>query len=211
MINILIVDDHSIVRHGLKAILGDVAGFKIVAEAESGQKALDLAETMDLNIVILDIGMAGRDGLDVLQELKLRHPSLGIVVFSMHEEEQYAIRCFKNGASAYISKQNPPADLIHAIHEVAKSRNYVTPSLAIQMAALLQEASPTSLHEKLSTREFRILVKIGAGMSLAMIAEELFLSPKTVSTYKTRILKKLGMKNSACLIRYVQKEGLDLR
>lgn len=208
MINILIVDDHAIVRYGLNAILGDVDGFKIVAEAESGQKALEMAEMMYLDIVILDISMARRDGLDVLQEFKLRYPSLGIIVFSMHAEELYAIRCFKYGAKAYISKQNPPTELINAIHEVAKGKNYVTPSIAAKMAVLLQDALPTILHEKLSTREFRILVKIGTGMSLAMIADELFLSPKTVSAYKTRILKKMGMKNSASLIRYVHNEGL---
>lgn len=209
MINILIVDDHAIVRRGLHTIFEGITGFKVVADTESGQKALELADTMDLDVVILDISMAGRDGLDVLQELKLRHPSLGIVIFSMHEEEQYAIRCFKYGANAYISKQNPPADLISAVHAVAKGKNYVTPSIAAQMASLIQDAVPTSLHEKLTTKEFRIMVKIGSGMSLAKIAEELFLSPKTVSAYKTKILKKMGMKNSASLIRYVLKESLS--
>lgn len=208
MINILIVDDHEVVRRGLQAMLVDISGFKVLAEAESGQEALDMVDTLDLNVVILDIGMAGRDGLGVLQELKHRYPSLGIIVFSMHAEEQYAIRCFGYGANAYISKQNPPADLISAIREVARGRNYVTPSIAARMATLIQDGSPIKLHEKLSTREFRILIKIGAGMSLAKIADELFLSPKTVSTYKTRILKKMGMKNSASLIQYVQKEGL---
>ena len=208
MIKILIVDDHSIVRQGLRTVLGDSLGITVVAEAESGQEALDLAATMELDIVILDIGMQGRDGLEVLRELIARKPKLGVIIFSMYPEEQYAIRCFKDGAGAYISKNNPPEELIRAIHAIAEGRKYVTQPVAERMASLIQGKLPVALHEKLSDRELAVLVKIGSGMPLARIAEELFLSPKTVSAYKTRILKKMGMKNSASLIRYVLDEKL---
>lgn len=204
----MIVDDHVVVRTGLKAILGDCQGIEVVADVGSGQEAMDIAAAVALDIVILDIGMPDRDGLNVLQQLKEMQPSLGIIVFSMYSEEQYALRCFKNGASAYVSKQNPPEDLVEAVRAVAAGRKFVTQTIAEQMSALIQNREAPAHHGKLTDKEFRVLVKIGAGMPLAKIAEELFLSPKTVSAYKTRILKKLGMKNSASLIRYVIEEGL---
>lgn len=209
MIKIMLVDDHAIVRQGLRQVLGEKPGMQIVAEAASGQEALDLARNANLDIVILDIGMPGRGGLEILESLKALKPALRIVIFSMYPEEQYAIRCFKDGASAYVSKDSSPDELIRAIHSVAGGRRYITPSIGERMAGLVLDANSRPLHELLSDRELQVLLRIGAGKRVTEIAEELALSPKTVSTYRTRILQKLGMKNSAQLIKYVMQEGLS--
>lgn len=208
MIKIMLVDDHAIVRQGLRQVLGEKPGMQIAAEASSGQEALDLARTTSLDIVVLDIGMPGRGGLEVLGSLKALKPALRVVIFSMYPEEQYAIRCFKDGASAYVSKDNSPDELVRAIHAVAGGRRYITPSIGERMAGLVLDSHSRPLHELLSDRELQVLLRIGAGKRVNEIAEELALSPKTVSTYRTRILQKLGMKNSAQLIKYVMQEGL---
>lgn len=209
MLKTLIVDDHPIVRHGLRLLLGGVVGIDVTAEAESGTQALAIIESLDLDLVILDIKMDERNGLDVLDNIITFHPSLRVIVYSMYPEEEYAIRCFKEGASAYISKKESPEELLEAIRCISLGNKYISPPIAEQMTYLLQDRQPLKPHDKLSSKEFRILLKIGSGMSLAMIAEEMFLSPKSVSTYKTRILKKLGMNNTASLIRYVLEENLS--
>jgi DNA-binding NarL/FixJ family response regulator len=208
MIKLMLVDDHNIVRQGLKKILGEKPGLQVAAEASSGQEAIDLAQKTPLDIVILDIGMPGRGGLDLLRDLKELKPSLNIVIFSMYPEEQYAIRCFKDGASAYVCKDSSPDELLRAIHAVAGGRRYITPSIGERMAGLVLDSNSRPLHELLSDRELQVLLRIGAGKRVTEIAEELALSPKTVSTYRTRILQKLGMENSAQLIKYVMQEGL---
>ena len=142
MIKIMLVDDHAIVRQGLRQILGEKPGMQIVAEAASGQEALDLAQTTNLDIVILDIGMPGRGGLEVLGSLKALKPALRVVIFSMYPEEQYAIRCFKDGASAYVSKDSSPDELIRAIHAVAGGRRYITP-MNRQIPMIRKELGPS--------------------------------------------------------------------
>jgi DNA-binding NarL/FixJ family response regulator len=208
MIRVMLVDDHAIVRQGLRKVLDEKPGIQIVAEAASAQEALDLAASIDIDIVILDIGMPGRGGLDVLGNLKALKPELRIVIFSMYSEEQYAIRCFKDGASAYVTKESPPDELVLAIRTVAGGKRYITPSIGERMAGLVLDTDSRPPHDFLSDREFQVLVRIGAGRSINEIADELCLSSKTVSTYKTRILMKMGMQSSAQLIKYVVQEGL---
>ncbi|MEI6387411.1 MAG: response regulator transcription factor [Spirochaetota bacterium] len=208
MLKLLIVDDHSIVREGLMRIFLGWHGIESISEASSGLEAIDMVRTMDFNLVILDIGMAGRGGLEVLVSLKAIKPNLSIIVFSMYPAEQYAIRCFKSGASAYISKESHPTELLKAVEAVTAGRNYVTESIGAQMADIIRKDSIGSRHEKLSDRELQIIIGIGAGKSNVKIAEELFLSPKTVSTYKTRILAKMGMETTSQLMKYVLQEGL---
>jgi DNA-binding NarL/FixJ family response regulator len=205
----MIVDDHSIVREGLKRVLSAKTDIEVVAEAASGQEAMDLAASKDLDIVILDIGMSGRGGLEVLVSLKDLKPSLAVIIFSMYSEGQYGIRCFKNGASAYISKKSPPEELFKAIAAISAGRTYITPAIGEKMASLLKGGDTGALHESLSDRELQILVGIGSGKSIAKIGEELCLSPKTVSTYKTRILEKMRMDNTSQLIKYVLEEDLQ--
>lgn len=208
MIKLMLVDDHAIVRQGLRQVLSERPGLRVAAEASSGQEAIDVARKTPLDIVILDIGMPGRGGLDLLRDFKELMPSLSIIIFSMYPEEQYAIRCFKDGASAYVCKDSPPDELLRAIHAVAQGRRYITPSIGERMAGLVLDSNSRPLHELLSDRELHVLLRIGAGKRVTEIAEELALSPKTVSTYRTRILQKLGMKTSAQLIKYVMQEGL---
>jgi DNA-binding NarL/FixJ family response regulator len=208
MVRIMLVDDHAIVRIGIRQALAKWPGIVIAAEAASAQEALDLALSTELDIVVLDIGMPGRGGLDVLHTLRPLKPALKFVMLSMYPEEQYAIRCFKDGASAYVTKDSPPEELVKAIRAVAEGKRYITPSLGQQMAGMVLDAASRPLHEVLSDREFQVLLKIGAGKRVNEIAEELALSPKTVSTYRTRILEKLDMENTAQLIKYVMQEGL---
>jgi DNA-binding NarL/FixJ family response regulator len=158
--------------------------------------------------VVLDIGMKGRGGLEVLSNLKALKPGLKFIMLSMYPEEQYAIRCFKDGAGAYVTKESDPEELVRAIWAVSEGRRYITPSLGQQMAGLILDSSSRPLHELLSDRELQVLLKIGAGKRVKEIAEELCLSPKTVSTYRTRILEKLSQQNTAGLVKYVMREGL---
>ena len=208
MIRVMLVDDHAIVRQGLRKVLGESPGIRVVAEAASVQEALDLAAAKEIDIAILDIGMPGRGGLEALAGLKADRPTLGIIVFSMYSEEQYAIRCFRDGASAYVTKESPPAELIKAINAVVGGRRYITPSIGERMAGLLLDPDTRAPHEKLTDREYEVLIGIGAGLGIVEIAEKLCLSPKTVSTYKTRVLEKMAMQNSAQLVKYVVETGL---
>ena len=208
MVMIMLVDDHAIVRMGIKQAVAKWPGIVVAAEAATAQEALDLALSKELDIVVLDIGMPGRGGLEVLKSLRALKPKLKFVMLSMYPEEQYAIRCFKDGAGAYVTKDSPPEELVKAIRAVAEGRRYITQSLGQQMAGLVLDTSSRPIHELLSDREFQVLVKIGAGKRVNEIAEELSLSPKTVSTYRTRVLEKLGMENSAQLIKFVIQEGL---
>ena len=181
---------------------------QVAAEASSGQEAMELARVTGLDMVILDIGLPNRGGLEVLADLKALKSALSVIIFSMYSEEQYAIRCFKDGASAYVCKDCPPDELVRAIRAVAGGRRYITPSIGERMAGLVLDSKSRPLHELLSDRELQVLLHIGAGNRVTEIAQEFSLSPKTVSTYRARVLQKLGMENSAQLIKYVMQEGL---
>jgi two-component system invasion response regulator UvrY len=208
VIRILVVDDHVVVREGIRRIVEEADGMEITGEAQSGDEALSKVRTGHFDVVILDITMPGRNGLDVMRELKAEKTALKIIVLSMHPEEQYAIRSLRDGASAYLTKNCPPEELVEAIRTVACGRRYITPSVADKLASYVEDESQTPAHQKLSDRELEVLVLIGSGKQVGDIAAELDLSVKTVSTYRARLLVKMGMETNSQLIRYALEHHL---
>ena len=208
MTRILIVDDHSIVRQGLKQIIAECPGMIVAGEAGSGEEALEQVRAHEFDVVILDISMPGRGGLDILKDLKAEKPLLKVLVLSMHSEEQYAIRSLREGASAYLTKESAPDKLAEAIQEVARGRRYITPSVADKLAGYIKADSERPPHEGLSNRELQVLVMIGSGKSSGAIAAELSLSAKTISTYRARLLAKMGLETTAQLIKYSIQHNL---
>ncbi|MCK4336971.1 MAG: response regulator transcription factor [Candidatus Aminicenantes bacterium] len=202
MVKILIADDHAIVRRGLTQIIKDSPGMEVTAEAGTGLEALDLIAKHDFDILVLDISMPGRSGLDVLKDIKRLKPSLPVLILSIHPEEQYAVRVFKSGASGYMTKDSAPEELLKALEKIVQGGKYVTPSLAEKMAVSLDKDIQKPAHELLSDREYQVLYRIAKGETVKEIAEDLFLSAKTVSTYRARILEKMNLKNNAELIHY---------
>jgi two-component system, NarL family, invasion response regulator UvrY len=202
MIRILIADDHAVVRRGLRQMLTDESDLKVVGEAHNSQELLALARQHTCELMILDISMPGRNGLDVLRELRQEFPKTAVLVLSMHPEDQYAVQAFRAGASGYLTKESAPEELVLAIRKVVRGGRYVSAALAEKMAVDLSANRDKAPHETLSTREFQILCMIGSGKSLTEIADELALSVKTIATYRARILEKTEMKNNAELIRY---------
>jgi DNA-binding NarL/FixJ family response regulator len=203
MIKILIVDDHAIVRQGLKQIVAETSDISVAGEASNGQEALEKVWKNEYDVVVLDITMPGRGGLEALKQLKTIKPKLPVLILSMHPEEQYAMRVLKAGASGYLTKESAPEELVAALRKVSQGRRYLTSSLAEKLAFQLERDFRETPHEKLSDREFQIMSLIAAGKTVKEIAEELVLSSKTISTYRTRILRKMGMKNNAELMHYV--------
>ena len=201
MLKIVIVDDHPVIRRGLKQIITEEPNIEVIGEAENAQVALTLIRETDCDAVILDITMPGTSGLDVLKQVKCEYPKLPVLILSVHPEEQYAVRVIRAGASGYMTKDNTPDELIKAIRKIASGGKYITPFLAEKLVSVL-DASQKLLHEKLSDREFQVMRMIASGKAISDIAEELCLSGKTVSTYRARILKKMNMKSNAELIRY---------
>ena len=208
MIKILIADDHAIVREGLKQIVAETADMRVADEATSGHEVLEKVRENSYDVVVLDISVPGRDGVDILKQLKDHEPRLPILVLSMHPEEQYAIRVLKAGAAGYLTKESAPDELITAIRKVSKGRKYVSASLAEKMAFDLERDTRKLLHETLSDREFQVMCMIASGKRVREIAEELCLSIKTISTYRARILEKMKIKNNAELMRYAIKHEL---
>ena len=209
MIRILVVDDHVVVRKGIAQIVDEIPGMAVTAEASNGEEALGLVRTGAFDIVILDITMPGRGGLDVLPDLKAACAGVKIIVLSVSPEEQYAIRSLRDGAFAYLTKASPPEELVRAIKTVAGGTRYITPTIADRMATYIEDNSQRPVHESLSDRELQVMVLIGSGRQVSDIAKELNLSVKTVSTYRNRILLKMGMETNAQLIRYALKNGLS--
>ncbi len=208
MIKILIADDHPIVRKGLREIIEEISDMKVADEAGNGQEVLAKALKKDLDVVLLDISMPGRSGLDILKELKSQLPKLAVLVLSIHPEEQYAVRAMKAGAAGYLTKNSAPDELVTALRKVSAGGKYVSSSLAEKLAVALETGIEKPPHENLSAREYEVMRKIASGKTGAEIAKELFLSPKTISTYRARILEKMAMKNNAELIRYAIKNRL---
>jgi len=204
---ILLADDHAVVRHGLQQILTDAFKRATYGEARNAQEALDLVWKQDWDVVVLDITMPGRSGLDVLREIKKFKPSLPVLVLSMHPENQFAVRVLKCGASGYMTKESAPEELVGAVKKVLAGGRYVSNSLAENLAASLS-ASQKAPQEKLSDREFQVLRLIASGKMVTDIARELSLSVKTISTYRSRILEKMGMKNNAELMHYAIQHRL---
>jgi two-component system invasion response regulator UvrY len=204
---ILLADDHAVVRRGLKQILTDAFKRATYGEARNAQEALDLIWKQDWDVIVLDITMPGRNGLDVLREIKKSKPRLPVLVLSMHPENQFAVRVLKSGASGYMTKETAPDELVGAVKKVLAGGRYVSDSLAESLAASLS-AKQTTPQEKLSDREFQVLRLIASGKMITDIARELSLSVKTISTYRSRILEKMGMKNNAELMHYAIQHKL---
>ena len=208
MLKILVVDDHTMVREGLKRILAEPPDMTVAGEACNGAETLDKIRKGRYDLVLLDIAMPGRGGLDILKQLKSERPDLPVLMLSMYPEEQYAVRTLKAGASGYLTKGSAPDELIAAVRKVCNGGKYVTASLAEKLALYLGTDSAGPLHEKLSDREYQVVRMIGSGMTVTEIADALSLSVKTISTNRSRALAKMGMKTNAELTYYVVKEGL---
>ncbi len=205
MLRMLIADDHAVLRMGLKQLVADECGqcdSVEFGEAQNGQEVLDLARQQEWDIILLDISMPGRDGLDVLRELVHEHPDVRILVLSMYPEDQYAVRSLRMGASGYMTKESAPDELTKAIEKIKAGGRYVSPSLAEKLAFDLSARSEAPLYESLSHREYQVLRMIASGKTVKEIAQELSLSPKTVSTYRVRILEKMQMSTNAELTHY---------
>lgn len=208
MIKILIADDHAIVRRGLKQILTETADMVVAGEAHNGQELLEKMRSDQWDVVVLDISMPGRGGLDILKQLKSERPKLPVLMLTIHPEDQYAVRVLRAGASGYLTKESAPDHLVEAIRKVARGGKYISPHLAERLAFNLESISERPLHEALSDREFQVLRLIASGKTVKEIGEELSLSVKTISTYRTRILEKMKMKNNAALTHYAIQQKL---
>ena len=208
MIRILIADDHTIVRRGLRQILLEGFPGAIIEEVADAEAMVKKIIQQEWDVVISDLSMPGRSGLEALQQIKQLHPKLPVLILSIHPEEQYAIRVLKAGASGYLSKDMAPDELVNAVQRVMLGKKYITASIADKLASVLDQDSNKSSHEYLSDREFSVLKLLAAGKSVSEIAESLFLSVTTVSTYRSRIMAKMNMKNNADLTLYAIENKL---
>jgi DNA-binding NarL/FixJ family response regulator len=207
MIRVLVVDDHAVVRHGMKQILAD-AGIASIGEASSAQEALDRLAAEHWDVVVLDVGLPDRNGLDVLRDIKALHPRLPVLVLTVFGEEPYAARALKAGAAGFLTKECLPEDLVHSVRELSQGRRYLSPRLACNLAFRLGSPPEPYGHEHLSDREFQVLSMLASGKRMTDAAATLGLSIKTVSTYRTRILTKIGVRTTADLIQYAIRHGL---
>lgn len=207
-IRVLIADDHAIVRQGLRQILSDTGDLIVAGEAANGVEALKMVRDGEWEVVLMDVSMPDRNGIDALKLIKREFPKLPVLILSMHPEEHYAIRALKAGAAGYLTKQSAPDQLVTAIRQVATGKKYVSPSLAMELANAISDDSDKAPHEKLSDREYQTLCMIASGKTLSQIAEELNLSVKTVSVYRARLLEKMKLRNNAELTHYGLKHGL---
>jgi DNA-binding NarL/FixJ family response regulator len=205
---ILLADDHAVVRRGVKQILADEFKRATFGEAHNAQEALNRIYQEKWDVVVLDISMPGRSGLEVLREIKRTRPKLPVLVLSMHPESQFAVRVLKTGASGYMTKESAPEELVGAIQKVLDGRRYVSSSLGEKLATYISSDTPKDVQELLSHREFQVLRLIASGKEVGEIAKELSLSVKTISTYRARILEKMDMKNNAELMHYAIQHQL---
>jgi DNA-binding NarL/FixJ family response regulator len=207
-IRVLIADDHAIVREGLKQILADTKDIVVAGEAENGLDAIKLARKGKCDVLLLDISMPDRSGIEVLKQVKKEAPQLAVLMLSMHREDQYAIRSLKAGAVGYLNKQSAPAELVNAIRQVATGRKYISPALAQELANHINEDHEIPPHETLSDREYQTLIMIASGKAVSDIAAELVLSVKTISMYRSRLLQKMKLRHNAELTHYAIKNHL---
>lgn len=208
MIRVLIADDHAIVRQGLRRLFEEDGGLRIVAEAESGDALLVCAREHPADIVVMDLSMPGRNGLDLIADLHAEFPSLPILVLSMHPEEHYALRAMQAGARGYLPKSSAADLVLDAIRRVIAGRRYITPSLADQLVDDLTSKDPPATHLSLSNREFQVLIGLASGHSVTELAADMHLSFKTISTYRTRLLAKLHLHTNADLTTYALEHNL---
>lgn len=207
-IKIVIADDHAIVREGLKQILADTGDIIVAGEAENALEAVRLVRRGKCDVLLLDISMPDRSGIDVLKQLRKEYPGLVVLMLTMHREDQYAIRSLKAGAAGFLNKQSAPAELVNAIRQVAGGKKYVSPTLAQELANQVDEDREVPLHETLSDREYQTLTMIASGKTVSDIAGELLLSVKTISMYRSRLLHKMKLRHNAELTHYAIKHHL---
>jgi len=209
MIKIAIADDHAIVRKGLKQIISETDDLRVTGEAASADELLTLIRSAHFDVVVLDLSLGQRSGIDLLKQVKSEFPELPVLILSMHAESLYAVRALRAGASGYVQKEGAPEELVTAIRRIAAGRTYVSGAMADRLAEELSHGSAATLpHERLSDRELEVFRLIGQGHSVSEIAEALNLSVKTVSTHRTRIMEKTGFRNNAEIVHYVIATGL---
>lgn len=209
MARILVADDHSVVRGGLKQFLSHAPDLEIAAEADSGNKAIELVGSQSFDLVLLDMALPDLDGLEVLRRIKRKLPALPVLIFSMYPEEDYALAAMNAGAAGYLMKDSDPDEILAAVRRAAKGARYLSPRIAERLLAGSLAAPEKQPHDALSSREFEVMLMISQGQRLNEIGKQLHLSPKTVSTYRSRILRKLGFTSNAELTRYVIDRKLD--
>lgn len=208
MISIIIADDHPIIREGIKKILETTHGMRVDKEVNSGEELIEHLLHNDYDVLLLDISLPGRSGIDLIHDIKRMAPSMAILILSMHEEKQYAVRSLKEGANGYITKDKAPTELISAIHKVSNGGKYISSELAEQIAFRIADHGVSAPHERLSSREFQVLILIAKGRTIGDIAHTLSLSVSTISTYHHRIFEKLEISSNAELIQYAIKHNL---
>jgi len=208
MIRIVIADDHEIVRAGLKQIISDDEDMEVLGESNNGENLIELVKKNDYDVVLLDLKMQGISGIDVIKHIKIIKPDLPIIVLSMHAEDQYAVRTIKAGASGYLTKETAAENLISAVRRVVSGGKYISPTLAETLADSIAGGGTERPHEKLTDREFQVMTMIASGKTVSEVGALLFLSVKTISTYRQRILEKMNMKNNSELTHYTIKNNL---
>jgi two-component system invasion response regulator UvrY len=208
VIRILVADDHPMVRAGLRKVIQEESDMTLAGEASNAQELMEQLEQQNVDVVLLDISMPGRSGLEVLQEIKHLRPKLPVLVFSMHPEDRYALRALRSGAAGYMTKESPPAELVKAIRKIITGGKYVSPPLAEKLAFSLESGSERPPHETLSDREFQVMSMIAMGKSISEIAEELSLSVSTINTYRQRVLEKMQMHSNSEITRYALQNRL---
>jgi two-component system invasion response regulator UvrY len=207
-IKIVIADDHAIVREGLKQILADSKDIIVTGDAENGVEAIKLVRKAECDVLLLDISLPDRSGIEVLKQIKKEAPKLAVLMLSMHREDQYAVRSLKAGASGYMNKQSAPNELVDAIRQVASGKKYVSEALAQELASQIGADREVPLHETLSDREYQTFIMIASGKTVGDIAHELSLSVKTISMYRSRLLQKMKLRNNAELTHYAIRSEL---
>lgn len=205
---ILIADDHPVVRQGLRQMLAAETDLTVVGEAKNGNEVVELSRRIAWDVAVLDYNMPGRSGLELVKDLRHRFPGRAVLILSMYPEDRYAVRALKAGAAGYVTKDSAPEELVNAIRKVAKGGKYVSPALAERLASALESDGSKLLHEALSDREYQVMWMIASGKTVRQIADSLCLSPNTVSTHRTRILRKMQMKNNAELMHYAMRHKL---
>ncbi len=205
---VLIADDHAVVRRGLKQILSEERDVTVVGEAKNGHEALEMSRRLEWDVAVVDYAMPGRSGVELLKEIKRHHPKRPVLVLSMYPEEWHAVQVLRAGGAGYLSKETATEELMTAIRKVVKGGRYVSPALAEKLASGLAPDRARAPHETLSDREYRVLWLLASGKPISKIAQEMFLSPSTISTYRTRILRKLGLANNAQLVQYAIQHQL---
>jgi DNA-binding NarL/FixJ family response regulator len=207
-VRVLLVDDHAIARNGVRLMLGTAGGIEVAGEAADAHQALELMRHQAFDVALVDITMPGMNGLDLLRHFRSLHPDMAVLMLSTYAEEIYAVRALKQGAAGYLTKDVPTAVLVEAVRRAAAGRKYVSPSLVDKLASLVSGDTAASGHDALSNRELEVFKLIAKGEPLVQIGEHLHLSPNTVTTYRSRILDKMGMSSNAELTRYALEHGL---